>query len=584
MQIEATSDFALSHLTQALESGSSISVNKDGTWHTRWEITRIFRKLFGFENQDNLAVASFLKRYLKSQEITTGSVKQGIFAHPVTDEQHIKAAITAIKKRLYPSQPAAVRKINDIKRHFYAYQARKTPQHTILAIPPSYNDQEWLKKKISKWKGKQFPDMATDISNEDSRKIDAISCYAKTVQLLKVDKSYRDFFFKFVFKNTNGGCPDSVHVAVQFPELTQRLSLSYLDKRVKRVVQYCGLEYKASGENDPVQKEVNLRMKVLSEKNQPEIQYIPITDLTKKVPLYDIKNKAKARMMSVAEIFQAFQDKNNIQIGDLEYTQEGISLCYPTQPLLDFNKIDWWKDLPPLETLTKESIQVRYKIDMSKYHSVLLVNATREKDPRSAIGNHAWISVIIPKGDDTFTLHPIGKYPHKYPQGLLKMLASTFQTLPGVFTVVDENEFYFHRKLCCVPKGLSTNQFQLLVEQLKNDFTNTAVFQHQGDNCAAWVQQTLEAVFGESFPKLFDISIYEAATPFPINIVSRSLRWLQDHVSEPISHIARSAFAYLCGQDTTLIAHKLWRKGRLSLPAELFNQYKALESFSVEEK
>jgi hypothetical protein len=55
MTLPANTISNLSQLTNAINRGASIAVNGDGTWHERWEITKLFRWIFGWETSDNIA-------------------------------------------------------------------------------------------------------------------------------------------------------------------------------------------------------------------------------------------------------------------------------------------------------------------------------------------------------------------------------------------------------------------------------------------------------------------------------------------------------------------------------------------------
>ena len=96
--------YTLSNLTKDIQSGASIAVHTDGTWHKRfdpWGLTSLFRRLFILERKDNFALASLVKHFIKSTEITSKNLH--VASIPESDLD-IENAITAVKKRLESQQ------------------------------------------------------------------------------------------------------------------------------------------------------------------------------------------------------------------------------------------------------------------------------------------------------------------------------------------------------------------------------------------------------------------------------------------------------------------------------------------------
>ncbi len=581
-----TTNCRFSSLLQAVKEGASISIDRqEGTWQRRSKIAQIFRWIFGLENQDNLELASFVKRYVKTHEISPLYITKGLYADRDVSEQDIQEAVHAVKARLQHGRSNANKtKILKLERHAYALQTRSN------CVPPDDKEQIleadriWLYNTLTDWKGVQFPSLPHNISSEDKKKLDTILQYKGLIPLLQNDEVYRKHFFKFVFNSSSDSCPDVVHIAVQFPQLAKRLTHSFLNKRINRIVHTPGLIFCEKILPDgQIVKDVRMRMKVIKDHTRAQSTYKSLRDLSKPIALYNNSHPTIPSYMTVDTIFREFEEKNKVKMGNLEYTEEGVGVYNPSKCPLDFEKSEWWKDLPALERLTPQQIQERYGIDITQHHSLLLVNATRSKVKNSAEGNHAWITVFIPQADGTFTTHAIGKYVPSYPQTTLEKLAFTCQTAEATMSVIDENEFYLHRERCTIPKELSSKQFHSLMDTLKVDLKaaqdRKMLFQHQGDNCAAWVQQTLDTVFGKAnLPRLFEMSIFDVATPFPVNFVLRSFKWLNDHVSETVARIVRIAFTGICGQELSLMRNKLWYDGILQVPGKLFERKEVVRS------
>lgn len=125
---------ALSSFSEAVTSGASIAVNDDGSWDVRWEITRLFRWIFGFEKQDTLDLAKYFRNYLKTYELRTSKELKGLYSSPHTDTE-IRQAVDAIKARLRSYIDKEQQDINNLKERKYALTAilkSSTPEEKNL--------------------------------------------------------------------------------------------------------------------------------------------------------------------------------------------------------------------------------------------------------------------------------------------------------------------------------------------------------------------------------------------------------------------------------------------------------------------
>ncbi len=654
--------YNLPALTKAIESGASIATRSDGTWYERWDPLKLisfFRRLFGFEQNDNLQLASLVKHFIKSTEIISGNLH---VQHTPESNLDIKLAIRAVKQRLKPlriqeqeerkaklealselktlwdltkdglalakqynpepdtigrleeslsnletkikylqktikhlelSNPAT-KKINKLKALFFAKVMRQEPQYVIENSNVNDKDRQWLKQELVQWKKPQFPAMPVQFdndgkpifTNDDLYKIEALCKYEKAVSLMREDRNYRDYIFKFVFKNTNESCPNAVDIAMQFPTLAKQISKSFIDKRVKRLANTIGLSFKEELDGSTIKKDVFLRVQKENE---------PLRDMTRKITFLD-KNTESPRVLSIDEIFKEFRFKDDTGTSAFEYTENGIELCHPKKPLLNFASKTWWDGLPVLERLTRQEVEKKYNVTLAGKKAVLALRASREKDPLNIENNHGWLQVVIPREDGSFTVHGFGKYTFAYPQGTLETLFFIFNTHPGVIATIDENEFYAHREHCMVPKTLSEAQFERLMDKMKRDLQDSLsgnmVFQSQGQNCCAWVQEVLDDVFGKdeqgqySIPRLFEVPIIETSAPSPINKVISTVRWIEKF-SHHLAKITRLALASLLGGKNTVttikdgkevhhstVTYEPWLRGYQALPALLFSREK----------
>ena len=623
-------------------------------------LTTFFRRFFGLEVEDTVNLARYVKRIIQSTEII--SKKQTLYDPSISDldiEKAIDAVKQRLQPQLdlekadcndmefslethyavkngtqnginlaerLKKEPSIIKKMkhrlvdcdnqirvkkealhrlktnsvatkimNKLEANFIAKKLRATPQSTIEYRVVQDEDRKWLKEQLTAWKGQQFPEMpALDEQNkpiftaDERKKIESLCKYPEAISLLKRDKNYREFLFKFVFKNTNGGCPKSADIAIQFPKLTKKLSTSYLDKRIKRLSGTIGLSLKEEIDDSTVAKDICLRIQKKEE---------PLRDLTRTISFVDLKN-GNERVLTINDIFREFRAKKTQRMGDFEYTEDGVSLCYPKSPQLDFNKEQWWEDLPIIERLTRDEVERKYATSLDDNYALFAVRASRETDPFNTKGTHGWLQIVLPHKDGNFTVHAIGKYTDPYPQGDIETLFFSFRSHVAFLSGLDENEFHFHRDHCLVPKAITKVQTDKLLNKLKEGFqeskTGNLVFQAQGQNCSAWVQEVLDEVFGaKNIPRVFDIPMTLTNAPAPVDEVIYWIRRI-DELSHQAATMVRVAIGTVMGgtQEITMkkkgqhVVHSTmnyqpWRKGILSLPALLFEtQDKLKEAFA----
>jgi hypothetical protein len=108
------------------------------------------------------------------------------------------------------------------------------------------------------------------------------------------------------------------------------------------------------------------------------------------------------------------------------------------------------------------------------------------------------------------------------------------------------------------------------------------IFQPQGNNCSAWVQETYDLIFpGEK--RLFKISMARTEVPAPLNHVLKGLKFIEEKASASAAKAARVAIAGLFGgclgpflqvdgkplELTNLVFNENFQNGLVELPAAL---------------
>lgn len=613
----------LSEFRQAIESGASIIINADNTWDTRSAVVQAVRnffsitifgwEFFNFKKHDDLAAANyvssaFLKgrlgqeahRSFESGELglTVAAIRTRLRTYLDEEKARVKPLKRARQEILSSSEPRSVKlqtkriveaekesparqSLIKIRKIVNASKYRPMRQSAIGADRDEASirrDQEWLKFEVALWKTGQFPAMTPGISESDIKKIDALSKYADTMKLVRSSFSYRDKLFGFIFKNTSDLFLDAPHLAIQLPKIQELISNGFLDKKDRRL-NNGGIRFSEIVDGESVKKDVDILI---------EGRRVSVLDPSRQVTFAD------GTAFTVADIFKSFAKKNEA-MGDLEYLKDGIFHIQPQNIQVDLTQQNWWEALPEFERLSKDALEARYNLKLADGQGLIIVKASRlhpttaEHPNHRADQNHAWFAVVVPRRDGTYTLLPFGKYAEKYPPNdLMGQFAYIFSTQKGKICYPDENEGMLHREKAEVPLVVDADRIDRALDairqSLQKSHTGNLIFQAQGDNCAAWVQDILDTVFNDTtVPRPFELPILQTEAPFPVNYIVSFFKTVSDYTCGPVANIVRIAVCTLFGawqghtvnssegpETERLLSNENWLAGRLTLPANLF--------------
>lgn len=636
---------------EQVRNGESLTVSSHGSLTTRWKIVALLRRLFGWGASDDLAIARYFAQYLESFETTSARIR--LMSHDGVTSEQIEAAANAVRARIQyladkeerAIQPqivacqakkahllaqreqlllsplivanalelrrAETQKINKqiesvnkqiirIKEKAYAQNQlqyieramigkkyRGMRQDAIYAAKPADFDQsvEWFKKELIQWKSTRFPRMDEIITPTDLAAIQRTCYYPEIVKLAKRDYAFFDGYCKSVFFNTKQTWEQRVDVAIQTPASSDRLSKGFLDKRHNVL------------NNDLI---------TFSEQVNADGSIVKQTSLKINKTHYSMANLdqevafAVDDKTTVNEILQSFAGKNVRDMGEYETFQDGVLHFHPKQPDIDLNGDDWWMRMPVLLELTKQEAEARYGTAIPEGQAILSVNATRQNLGLTAEGNHAFLEAAIPQANGKYRIFPFGKYADKYPQGQLESFLYSFRTHRGTLCV-DENIFYTHREVTRAPIFVDQEHINRFFAKVKEDLikvhNNALVLQIQGNNCATWVQETLDRVFpvvpdpavpdrrNRAMPNPFEEDLLNLKTTNGVvNGIMDVLSFLATNVSETAANVLRVSVAILCGacarysyvengycNSLSLYDWDLWRSHRINLPAKLFD-------------
>lgn len=621
---------SLAAFNAAVTAGNSIICNEDGSWDCRWNITQLVRRFFGWEKDDTLNMARFFKKHLRNLETPSEAFTNTFSTYPSIE---ITQAIDAIKVRLRPyieeetakrralkaskatilAEKAALpvdatdvqkktvqaklkelqaalkqarrdahasRNIKKLEKHSIALQLRSTLQEEITARvnPTQEADEAWLKEKLGKWKSRQFPAMSSLPSDDESRRITETCSLKEIIDLCKQDPHYRENYFRFVFRNSLGACEnrEAVDIATQFPTIQKRITKAFLDKRVKRLKNN-GIRFHQVPPFRDGAELVSLKKDVTFLINKEH------KSLVKDSAVIDF---GSGTVKTIRQLFKEEFEEKDTKTGEFEYLADGIVHSFPQLPRVDLTKQDYWKELPEWETLTTEQLQARYP-DANLAHGLIVVKASRQHQDLRVDGTHAWLEVATPKGDGTFAILSFGKLANVFPKGIVQLFFYIFQTKQGIISYPDENEVYSHRQHHAVPLEATGEQIGRLLEKVRTDMLRARdgnfIFQAQGDNCASWVQETIEEAYrGIELPKVFDVEFLQTVAPFPISLIINGLRKVET-ISKKGANSLRILVSMILGAGSgirtndgdersrkSLHQNHKWREGIQALPAKLF--------------
>ncbi len=223
---------------------------------------------------------------------------------------------------------------------------------------------------------------------------------------------------------------------------------------------------------------------------------------------------------------------------------------------MNLESADWWKELLEFETLTKKQVEERYKVQIKEGESLIVLNASRQHTYLRSDNNHSWFVVVTKKenekGEDKYHVLPMGKYATYYAQNDLELFFFIFGTQPASICYPDENMFYYHREKCNLPLVAKPHHFSRFMDKVRRDMIlakeGKLYFQSQGNNCATWLQETLDYAFeGQVLPRFFEIDVLETTGPFPVNKIISTLNSIKQATAHSVANVCRILFCTAFG-------------------------------------
>jgi len=500
----------LRQFTDSLEQHAPVFC-KNGEWESESGLISIIRHLFYGENSRLISISQAFCEALDSLErspVTFNSEPKAIAAQKEHFQLYLEAG-RAVKKTLQISNDAQIQ--NELKRLSQKITALKYRIEGIHGgLDKGAVDQDLLEKLLHQaglWKSKQgaFPDKS--LSAFHRKKMAEACCYPKFVKMLLRDHDLQNGFFAWTLRENNG-----IEQFIEYPVVCTRLKAIYLSTRIGRF----GGDM-LSVEKAPDPSRPGLKEKVISLLfNTPEGGK-PISILDESLEV----NLNGHWKLPIHKIFRCFAKKKE-EIGDIEFFGSTGITNWNAHKLgwwdpaanshicVDLTSPRWWEMLPVFEELSKDQVEQKYSLSLGDGDWLVSAMASRETLDLDLDRRHGYLVATIPTELGRYRVYPFGKFPELFPGGKFALMTFLASTVLGKVSYPDENEFYSHRQKAAYPIKLMAKQGMELMEIIKEELFGArhgnAIFQFIGENCAFWVQATLEKVKGISIPNFFKLA------------------------------------------------------------------------------
>jgi hypothetical protein len=382
-----------------------------------------------------------------------------------------------------------------------------------------------LREELENWKKQQplFSQKEKQINRFDNEQLEELKKYKEFASLLKKDEALRGHFFKWAIRDAA-----PVDVFIEYPDVAFRLKSCYIAARVGRLAEKTLRIEEKNGEKD-----LKLRFE---DKN-----WFTVLDEKKEVTF---KNGVS---VSMKKIFETLASKNH-KAGFVEFFEKGIENfdtrrfgSYEPSPKFlgvfgkgfkfkekDLQRDDWYKNLPVIETLTKDQLESRLNRKLEENcPGVYMVRSTTEADCLDIQKTHAFLEVAIKDKSGHFKLYSFGKSPRNFPLTSLGGLWFLTNTVTGEVEYNDTNDFFSQRKHGIHPIVCTEDEIKMLMSRMKTEIEKARrgnlVFQLCWKNCAHWVDETGKFVFEERYTEKFKTRFSDLAptNPFLKSVIEK---------------------------------------------------------------
>lgn len=336
----------------------------------------------------------------------------------------------------------------------------------------------------------QLEEPSHELTKEDFEKLTILSQhYPAAANLISEDASFAANFVNSVL--VRGISPD---IFVQFINTTTRLS-SFAICRFGHFQEFLKIE------NDGVK---HWQKKLT-------IPYIDHQKTPKRINLLD----SKAVMMleggltvNISKFLKIIKEKP-VQMGPLEVFPEGVRSFHIGKfgwsqadghvELIDLSQKDWYTHLPAWQRITTEQANEKYGKYLhgeplnGRNWMVALVASAKDKSRQDVTGVHGYQVILIPQGDGTYHVFPVGRIPRISPdlRSKWEMINFIANTTEGEIQY-DTNFFTdnrVHGMICysLTPASGQDYMNEVIAPDIQAGRERTLPFQFADQNCTEWV-------------------------------------------------------------------------------------------------
>jgi hypothetical protein len=228
------------------------------------------------------------------------------------------------------------------------------------------------------------------------------------------------------------------------------------------------------------------------------------------------------------------------QLGLVKFRPQGMG--YPLNGVMvevDSTRLKFWEDLPTFLTVSKEDLEKRLNITITKDKPCVATIESSCIDPFNTKDAHGATTIYLPSSDGLFyRAFPFGKYAEKFPQTDWENAKFIGDTVKPKLTYRDPGLLYSQRIHGTCPHLVTLEQAETLLTRIGNDIWN---FQFSGNNCSADFQSFFEDMLGKvedggEAPNYFKHPLVESKFFFPADYVFDTIKGFHPLIASLLIH------------------------------------------------
>lgn len=530
-----------------LQNKKPVVCDQTGKWEVEGTLKHFIRKLFCTEESRLMNIAKAFSQALDDFETTPlRFTDKNIIVKEQAEVIHdlvvsLDCIFDLFEKHynvLHNKTPSLFDRF--IKKNTQYLQSIRNLEARVNALTyrmdlPGYKlDQSQINPKLKEqlislaldWKAKQEIMVDKSLTEKDLAKIDEACCFPEFIYDLLMGDKIKSNFFEWSLRDNN-----RPSLFIEFPATCRRIKLANLANRAGKFGQDI-----LRIEKVPINNSQGFFEKVLTMPffNGTSVESVSVLDGNREVVLNE------GWRLSINKIFDLFAQKT-FRPTDLEffadkgvmnwhtYYQGSWDPSTQSYKLVDISKASWLNELPITEVISKEDIEKRYNVNLMDGDNLVVLRANRAKASHTLEDRHTFLEVILKHSKGTYAIYPFSKYAETFPQSTFEKLRFLLATVPAKLAYPDENIFSTDRQHAAYPLKINDEQTKQLLDTIQQDLIKARegnlIFQFRRENCAFWVQSTIDSVHTIKTPRLFKEFMVESHSDNPI--LESILSWIR---------------------------------------------------------